>query len=71
MPELSDFSYRSESRAPAIDDRFPIALMDFECALRNHIEAGIARNRHCGFVHGDLCGLPGATLRARLMCDPP
>jgi len=33
MPECSDFSYRSDPRVPAFDDRFPIALMDAECAL--------------------------------------
>lgn len=33
MSESSDFSYRSDARVPAFDDRFPIALMDAECAL--------------------------------------
>lgn len=154
MPERNDYSYRSDPHVPAFDDRFPIALMDAECALccvgarmidrldrsgeiricpvqsvlggalmnhyglrvdnpetwllleqgqvlgdfeaiirvgersggwgrglsvlrivpralRNRLYAAIARNRYGWFGRGDLCGLPSATLRARLMSDPP
>jgi predicted DCC family thiol-disulfide oxidoreductase YuxK len=33
MSERPDFSYRSDPQVPAFDDRFPIALMDADCAL--------------------------------------
>lgn len=152
MSERNYFSYRSDPRVPAFDDRVPIALMDAECALcclgacmidrlersgeiricpvqsvlgqslmtrygvrvdnpetwllldqgqmlgdfeamirvgersggwarslsllrvvprtlRNRIYAAIACNRYRWFGRGDLCGLPTATLRARLMSD--
>jgi predicted DCC family thiol-disulfide oxidoreductase YuxK len=39
--------------------------------LRNRLYGWIARNRYRWFGRGDLCALPSATLRARLMNDPP
>jgi predicted DCC family thiol-disulfide oxidoreductase YuxK len=148
-----DFSYRSDPQVPTFDDRFPIALMDAECALccfgarmidrldrsgeiricpvqtalgramlshygvrvdcpdtwlllergrvlggfeaiirvgersggwgrgmsllrilprslRMRIYGWIARSRYRWFGRGDLCALPAASLRARLMRDP-
>lgn len=154
MPVRSDFSYLSDARVPKFDDRFPIALMDAECALccfgarmidrldrsgeiricpvqtvlgrallghygirvdspetwlllergrvlggfdavirvgersggwgravsvlrivpralRNRIYDWIARNRYRWFGRGDVCALPAASLRARLLGDSP
>lgn len=154
MLASADFSYRSDPQVPAFDDRFPIALMDAECALccfgarmidrldrsgeiricpvqtvlgrallshyglrvdspetwlllergqvlgdfeamirvgersggwgrglsmlrivpralRNRLYGWIARNRYLWFGRGDLCALPSASLRARLLSDPP
>ncbi len=39
-------------------------------ALRSRIYAGIARNRYGWFERRDLCALPGASPRARLLCEP-
>lgn len=154
MRASADFSYRSDPQVPGFDDRFPIALMDAECALccfgarmidrldrsgeiricpvqtvlgrallshyglrvdspetwlllergqvlgdfealirvgersggwgrafcllrivprplRKRLYGWIARNRYRWFGRGDLCALPAASLRARLIRDPP
>lgn len=71
MSKPDDFSYQADSRVPAFDDRIPIARMHTERARRIGVYVVIPRSRCLGFGRGDLCGLPSATLRARLMSDPP